>query len=393
MFLKQLPYCQLVLSVFILLFCSRCALSAPSVGGVPQSVEDRFFPDVEGIKVAPWIENLEIPWSLVFLGGGRALVSERPGRVRLIRHGKLLETPYARIDVVHEGEGGLMGLALHPEFPREPYLYLMHTYQAGDGRYNRVVRLQDKGDRGFPDRTIIDRIPGARLHNGGRIAFGPDGFLYIATGELFKAELAQDLRSLGGKILRVTPEGEVPGDNPFKGSPIYSYGHRNPQGLSWHPETGDLFASEHGPSGEFMRFAHDELNVIVKGGNYGWPKVIGAPGRKPFIDPLVVWKTATPPSGTAFYSGLLFPGLRNDLFVATLRSQALIRIRLGQEGKGYKVTGIERWFAEDHRTGKFGRLRDVVQGPDGGLYFLTNNRDGRGSPGKGDDKIYRIFPK
>jgi quinoprotein glucose dehydrogenase len=364
------------------------AISSPVVGGAPQGVEDRFVPDGEGIKVEPWIEGLEVPWSLVFLPDGRALVSERPGRIRLVKDGRLQEEPYAILEVAHEGEGGLMGLALHPEFLKKPYLYAMHTYQKDRNIYNRVVRLKDSGDRGAFDRVIIDRIPGGRFHNGGRISFGPDDLLYITAGETFKGELAQNLQSLGGKILRIAGEGEIPGDNPFKGSPVYSYGHRNPQGLAWHPETKDLFESEHGPSGESFRFAHDEINAIVKGGNYGWPDVIGAPGQKPYIDPLIVWKKTTPPSGITFYNGNLLPQLRGDLFVATLRSEALIRVRLKPGDRSYRITAIERWFVE-----KYGRIRDVIVGPDGALYFLTNNRDGRGTPRDGDDKIYRILPK
>lgn len=340
-----------------------------------------------GVMVEVWIENLEIPWSLVFLPDGRALVSERPGRIRLIKDSFLRKEPYALIEVSHIGEGGLMGLAIHPEFPKKPYIYAMHTYKREGKTYNRVIRLIDKYDYGVFDRVIIDKIPGGRFHNGGRIAFGPDKMLYITTGETFDAELAQDLNSLGGKILRVTPEGKIPDDNPFKGSPIYSYGHRNPQGLAWHPETGDLFSSEHGPSGEYFRFGNDEINVIQKGGNYGWPKVIGRGNKKPFIDPLILWEKTTPPSGMNFYSGDRFPHLKNDLFIATLRSEALVRVKLRQKKEGYEVLKVERWF-----EGQYGRLRDVVQGRDGYIYFLTNNRDGRGKPRTNDDKIYRMIP-
>jgi glucose/arabinose dehydrogenase len=367
-----------------------CASCSQTVGRVPQPIEDVFVPDGEGIRVEIWIEDLRIPWSMVFLPGGDALVSERPGTIRLIRDGKLLQKPYAIIDVEHAGEGGLMGLALHPSFPEEPYVYVMHTYRKNNSVYNRVIRLKDNGSERAFDRVIIDGIPGGRNHNGGRIAFGPERLLYITTGEIFNAQLAQDLKSTGGKILRVTPEGEIPEDNPFKGSPVYSYGHRNPQGIAWKPGTKSLFASEHGPSGEFGRFGHDEINIILKGGNYGWPAVIGAPGRKPYIDPVVVWKKATPPSGMTFYNGNLLKHLKGDLFVATLRSRALVRIKLD---RGDNVTGIERWFASDYNDGKYGRIRDVVEGPDGAIYFLTNNTDGRGSPLPGDDRIYRIVPE
>ncbi|MEW6571007.1 MAG: PQQ-dependent sugar dehydrogenase [Nitrospirota bacterium] len=377
---------------FLIAFLLLVALSiacSPKVGGKPQEAGDVFLIDGDRVAVNVWIERMEIPWSLVFLPDGRALVSERPGRIRQIKDGKLLEKSYVQIDVAHTGEGGLMGLAIHPDFPGKPYIYAMHTYERRDGLFNRVIRLKDKKSSAEFDRVIIDGIPGGRFHNGGRIAFGPDGMLYITTGETFRAELAQDLNSLGGKILRVTPEGEIPEDNPFKDSPVYSFGHRNPQGLAWQPQTNRLFASEHGPSGEFGRSANDEINVIKKGGNYGWPRVIGAAGIKPYIDPVVVWKNTTPPSGMTFYRSDLLRHLQGNLFVATLRSQALIRILLAKD----KVERIERWFASDFSEGKYGRLRDVVEGPDGALYFLTNNRDGRGTPRTGDDRIYVIRPK
>lgn len=261
----------------------------------------------------------------------------------------------------------------------------MHTYKKDGKYYNRVIRLKDYGNQGIIEKVIIDKIPGGRFHNGGRIAFGPDGMLYITTGETFNAELAQDIKSLGGKILRLTPDGDIPSDNPFKGSPVYSYGHRNPQGIAWHPETKDLFSSEHGPSGEFLRFGNDEINVIKKGGNYGWPEVIGKKHKIPFIAPLLVWEKTTPPSGITFYKG--------DLFVATLRSEALLRIKLRIINGRYEVTRVERWFADKYDRGRLGRLRDVVVGPDGYLYILTNNRDGRGNPRPGDDRIYRVIPK
>jgi quinoprotein glucose dehydrogenase len=378
---------------FFQLFTSIAACSQ-TVGGRPQDVEDIFLVDgpVSGsrVRVEEWVEGLDIPWSLVFLPDARALVSERPGTIRLIKNGRLQKKPYMQIKVAHVGEAGLMGLALHPEFPKQPFIYAMHTYEKDGRLYNRVIRLKGGEDTATFDRTVIDGIPGGRAHDGGRIAFGPDGMLYIATGETFSAGLAQDLSSLGGKILRVTPDGGIPPDNPFGNSPVYALGNRNPQGIAWQPGSGRLFESEHGPSGETGHFAHDEINVIVRGGNYGWPKVIGAPSIKPYIDPLIAWKETTPPSGITFYTGPLMPFLRGDLFVATLKSQALIRITW--DSKGERPARIERWFARGSSEGKYGRLRDVVEGPDGALYFLTNNRDGRGEPRPGDDRIYRIVP-
>jgi quinoprotein glucose dehydrogenase len=209
--------------------------------------------------------------------------------------------------------------------------------------------------------------------------------LYVATGETFEAALAQDLSSPAGKILRLTPEGGVPGDNPFPNSPVYSYGHRNPQGLAWEPRSGALFASEHGPTGEFGLSAHDEINLIGAGGNYGWPRAVGAPGLEGLTDPILVWtRQAVPPAGLAFH--------RDDLFVAALGSGALVRIRLAPSQAGYDVIGVEHWFARGPDDALLGRLRDVVEGPDGALYILTSNRDGRGAPRPGDDRIYRLVP-
>jgi len=382
----------ILLVVLCVLLSAAPQATALQVGPVPQAVQDRFLPEGDNVVARPWVAGLEVPWSLIFLPGGRALVSERPGRIRLIKDGILESRPWATIDVRSAGEGGLMGLALHPAFPAEPYVYAMYTYVQKGETMNRVVRLKDEGDTGRLDRIIVDGIPGARNHNGGRIAFGPDGMLYVGTGEKYERKLAQDLNSLNGKILRVTPEGDVPRDNPFN-SRVWSYGHRNPQGLAWHPVTGELFASEHGPSGEALVFGNDEVNIIVRGGNYGWPEVAGAPSVRPYRDPIIVWRRATPPAGITFYGKGPLAHLENNLFIATLRSNALIRVKLRREGDGYAVQAIERWFVAGDVEGRYGRIRDVVQGPDGYLYFLTSNRDGRGRPGEGDDRIYRIMPR
>ena len=379
---------QLRLAGFVLavLACTGPAAAQIVTGPAPQRAADVYVASVPGIEVTSYVAGLEAPWSLVFLPDGRAIVSERPGRLRLIAGGQLRAAPLAVFDVVNRGEGGLMGLALHPQFPREPFLYVMLTERTASGGINRVIRMRITGDAASRDRVIVDAIPAGVNHNGGRIAFGPDGMLYIGTGENFQRALAQDRANLGGKILRVTPDGAVPADNPFPDSPIYSLGHRNVQGLAWHPETRDLFTSEHGPSGEGGLGAYDEINVGRAGGNFGWPIVVGAPGRNGLIDPLVAWPdTTTPPSGIAFWRG--------DLMVATLRSTALVRIVLARDGAGWQAARVERWFvAQRGAAGAFGRLRDAVTGPDGALYVLTSNRDGRGTPRPGDDRILRIAP-
>lgn len=369
------------LVLLALLAAGPAAAQSITVGDVPQSVPETYVGDPPGREMRIWSRGLDVPWSLVFLPDGRALVSERPGRLRLIaRDGTLAPEPVARVEVRARGEGGLMGIALHPDFPRQPFVYAMRTVEK-NGVTNEVVRLRLEGERATLDRVILGGIVGGTYHNGGRIGFGPDRMLYVTAGERFEAALAQDPNALGGKILRVTPEGAIPPDNPFPGSPVWSLGHRNPQGLAWHPRTGELFITEHGPSGEFGRRRDDEVNVVRKGGNYGWPLFIGAARRAGYADPILLWRdTGAPPSGATFWEGALM--------VATLRSRALIRVAVEPGGpQGWQVTAIERWFSTAPDRGSQGELRDATDGPDGALYVLTNweKRDGRA-----DDRVLRI---
>jgi quinoprotein glucose dehydrogenase len=351
-------------------------------GPAPQTTADTFVAAPGDLAAADWVTGLDAPWSLAFLPDGRALISERPGRIRLIENGRLEREPVAQVEVARGGEAGLMGLALDPEFPRAPYLYAMYTQDSGSGRVNRVGRFRLEGARATFERVIVDGIPGATNHNGGRIAFGPDGMLHIGTGETFRRELAQMPDNLGGKILRVTRDGAPAPGNPRADSPVYTLGHRNVQGLVWHPETHELFAGEHGPSGEDGLRAYDEINVIRPGANYGWPLVVGAPRRPGLTDPLIAWADhTTPPSGMSFWRGALY--------VATLRSQTLVRVHLVRDDNAWRAATIERLFHDGDRS-RYGRLRDAVVGPDGALYVLTNNRDGRGSPREGDDRILRV---
>jgi glucose/arabinose dehydrogenase len=329
-------------------------------------------------QVAPYARGLEVPWAIAFAPDGRAFVTERPGRIRLLRDGRLDPNPVATLSVAHVGEGGLMGLALHPEFPRQPFVYVYYTYEQ-NGLRNRVERLREQDGRLVRDRVILDDIPGARIHDGGRILFGPDGMLYVGTGDAAERALAQDRQSLAGKILRLTPDGGVPPDNPFPGSPVYSLGHRNVQGLAWHPRTRRLYASEHGPSGELGR-AHDEVNLIRPGANYGWPEVLCGTPRPGFVDALACSGDETwAPAGATFVTQGAW---RGRLLVANLRGSHLRVFILNEDG-----TGVER---QERMLEGFGRLRDVVAGPDGALYVLTSNRDGRGRPAADDDRILRV---
>lgn len=318
--------------------------------------------------------GLEVPWSLDFAPDGRIFLTERGGAVRII-DGELLPDPVLNLNV-GSGEGGLLGVALDPSFEENRRIYLYYTY--GLLAQNRVSAFVET-ERGLENEQILlDDIPGHWIHDGGRIAFGPDGMLYVTTGDAARTELSQDVSSLAGKILRLEPDGGIPPDNPFPGSPVYSYGHRNPQGLDW-DVSGRLVATEHGPSGERGR-AHDEINVIEAGANYGWPMVIGDERAEGTVGPALHTGTETwAPSGAAFYRGDIkeWDGM---YMVAALASRSLIAV------------DPESWTVRGAHLQEYGRLRDAVMGPDGALYVLTSNRDGRGAPSPGDDFVLRVVP-
>ena len=372
------------LSLILILIFSLSVQAQIRVGEFPQNVEDKFTLEPETIEVENWLENLNVPWELVFLPeSNRALITERDGRILQVEDGQLQNESYLELDIDSRGEGGLMGIAHHPDFPKKPYIYLMYTYTSGNRNlYNRVSRFTDQGKQAVEEEIIIDQIPAGNNHNGGRIAFGPDGMLYITTGETFNREIALDLDNLGGKILRLTPTGNIPKDNPFGNSPVYSLGHRNPQGIDWHPETGDLFISDHGPSGEDGLRAKDRIKVVEAGSNFGWPDKIGYFENGKYANPLIMWKETVPPSGITFY--------QEDLYVGTLGSESLVKIKLDRDNDKYNVQKIEHLFNDGRGNASYGRIRKAVVGPDGYLYFLTNNRDGRGRPRENDDKILRF---
>lgn len=325
--------------------------------------------------------GLVVPWALAFARDGRVFVTERPGRVRVIRGGQLLTAPALTLaDVAAVGEGGLLGMALDPSFAENGGVYLYHTYRAGSDLRNRVVRYVARGDALVPEsrEVVLDGIPGASTHDGGRIAFGPDGLLYVATGDAAQRARAQDVRSLAGKILRIRADGSIPPDNPFAGSPVYSYGHRNPQGLAWQPGTGRLYSTEHGQT------ANDEVNRIEAGQNYGWPDAEGKEDLPGLVAPVVVYANTVAPAGATFYTGGAIPQWRGSLIFGALRGAHLHLIRFGGKDSSEVVSETTLF------QGELGRLREVAQGPDGALYVTTSNRDGRGTPVPTDDRVLRI---
>jgi aldose sugar dehydrogenase len=315
-------------------------------------------------------ENLDVPWAIDIAEDGRLFFTERLGRIRVIdKDGMLLPDPAAYINVEQNSESGLLGLALHPNFTENHLLYVYHTYSNGSAILNQVLMLTEKDNKIVESKVIIDKIPAADRNDGGRIKFGPDGKLYIATGDARQPELAQDASSLAGKILRLNPDGSIPEDNPFEGSPVYSYGHRNIQGLTWHPVTGELYASEHGAEG------NDEINLIKPGTNYGWP--IEDCNAEKFEKPIICFNPAIAPAGMTFAASNSL-GYQNDILLATLKAQHIRLIDLESDIESNILTG-------------FGRIRDVIEASDGSLYVTTSNKDGRAVSEQDDDKILRII--
>lgn len=318
-------------------------------------------------------ENLDTPWSIVFLPDESILVTQRNGEVLKISDSGRKDRVGVIENATEYSEGGLMGMSLHPDFESNNYIYFYYTYQGdGDNTLNRVTRMTFDNNSLSDEQIIVDRIPGGIFHDGGRIKFGPDDLLYITTGDATEPSLSQNRNSLAGKILRVDDKGNAAKGNPFN-SRIYSYGHRNPQGITW-DDNGNLWLTEHGPSGVWPNCCKDEINNITAGENYGWPDSTGDNVQQGTIGPEVhsgsdVWA----PGSATFYKGSIFFG--------GLRGQALYE---------YKIDSDELLT---HFKNKLGRIREVVVGPDNFLYITTSNLDGRGKANQGDDKIIRVNPE
>jgi glucose/arabinose dehydrogenase len=363
-----------ILRLLSIAFLAACGLPQEQLAGTP--------PD---LKIEVLVSGLDTAWAIDFAPDGRIFVTERPGRIRVVEEGRLLTEPWMTLEVAAVGEAGLMGLALDPQFARNRFIYVAYTYRTANGRLqNRLVRLREdpKTGKGNLDKVLIDNVAGANNHDGGRVKFGPDGKLHWTMGDAQTTKFAQDLRSLNGKILRLNADGTIPTDNPFPNSYVYSYGHRNPQGLAWQPKTQRLYSTEHGPSG-FQGCCRDEVNYIEPGKNYGWPEIRADETREGMVPPVIHAGTSETwaPAGATFVSRGPWAG---SLLFTGLRGQTLYRVVLDSNDPR-KVATFERLLYR-----QFGRLRDIAEDSDGNLYLLTSNRDGRGSPKDNDDRVIRL---
>jgi glucose/arabinose dehydrogenase len=379
---------------FALWFVAAACTASPNSAVTPQPSRTNATPTATPIRTSAAVvdhvdviaKGLVAPWAIDVARDGRLFVSERDGRIRVIKDGVLDPTPWASFTVASRpnDEGGLLGLALDADFPATGFAYVYYTYLAAGGRrQNRLVRLREQDGKGVMDKILLDGIVGAELHDGGRVKIGPDGKLYVTVGEAGNGALAQDLGSPNGKILRLERDGSIPADNPFPRSPIWSYGHRNPQGLAW-DAFGRLYATEHGPSGTpalLQDCCHDEVNRIDAGVNYGWPVVFGSRGDKRFRDPVLESGMDTwAPSGAAFITR---GPLTGSLLFAALRGTSLNRVVFAADGQTVL-------FEEKLLVNQYGRLRDVLAIDDTTFLVLTSNRDGRGQPTADDDRVLRV---
>lgn len=352
-------------------------------------VEEGFGP-VGSVRIGVQVlaEGLAVPWGIGFLPDGSWLITERAGDVRRrTPAGELQDEPVLTIAAAPAGEGGLLGIAIHPEFVTNRLFYLYFTGEEGGTLDNRIERyvLSEDAATAAHDRTILTGMPANTFHDGGRLRFGPDGFLYASLGDAGTPSRAQDPDSPAGKILRIDPDGNIPADNPFPNSPAWVIGVRNSQGFDWR-EDGRMVLVDHGPSFEFGLRGRDEVNITEKGANLGWPEITACETADGLQAPVRSWREAMPPGGLAIYRGSEIPQWKDDLLIGVLSFGStgghLHRIRLDTAGQVL--------LSEVYLRGEYGRLRDVIMGPDGGLYVTTSNCDGRNTCPPEGDLILRI---
>jgi len=356
------------------------------------SSQEHGVPGEVGVEVQVVASGLATPWGVDWLPNGDLIITERDGVLSRVSSGVV--TQIATVDIHPGGEGGLLGIAVDPNFAMNRSVYLYYTAQIDGKTLNRVARwvLSEDGLGASEAAVVVDNIEARRFHNGGRLRIGPDGYLYIGTGDAGEPELSQDPQRLAGKILRVALDGSVPVDNPFPNSLTWVYGIRNTQGFDW-IDGGRMLVSDHGPSGlsnEGGRTDHDEVSVAAPGDNLGWPESYACEEGAEQVTASITWANAMPPGGAAIYRGTEIPEWSGDLMIGVLgfadRTPHLHRLGFDPSGN---VTVNEVYL---HGDAGYGRLRDVVMGPDGGLYVTTSNCDGRGTCGEGD-RILRIGSK
>jgi glucose/arabinose dehydrogenase len=360
------PHCQLVTEGF------------GSAGSVP-------------VRTETVVTGLEVPWGIAFLPDGDLLVTERPGRVRRVQGGQLAAQPVLRLEVAASGEGGLMGIALHPRFADNRLFYLYYTARKGDRSVNRLERFRLAPDKASAtsDRVVLDDLPAGLYHDGGRLHFGPDGMLYVGTGDARDPSRSQNVDDPAGKLLRVGPDGEVPADNPWPGKRAFLAGIRNLEAFDWR-DPGTLVVVDHGPSGELGRSGHDEVSVARAGQNLGWPTIYSCQSRAGLVSPSLTWDRAAPPGGAAIYTGTAIADWRGSLLIGTLGSRHLHRV-VFDPANPVRVMRHEVYLDGEPPAG-LGRLREVAMGPDGHLYVTTSNCDGRGRCPPEKDIIVRVVP-
>lgn len=346
----------------------------------------------ESFRVETVVSGLESPWAVVFSPDGNLFITERPGRLRIVQDGKLDPRPVPGVPPVYdEGQGGLLDMTFHPEFSQNRWVYLAYTVRNEKGGMTRVSRFSLTPEGLVDMRVIFPGFPEGDKpkHFGCRIRFGLDGKLYITLGERGEGYRAQDLTDLNGKTLRLNDDGIIPEDNPFihrkdARPEIFSYGNRNSQGMAIQPETGVIFQTEHGPSWNDAPGGGDEINIIVAGGNYGWPLVHHRKTKEGMISPLLEYTPAIAPAGAMFYTSDVFSAWKGNFFFTNLVGRMLVRVKLD----GQKPVGQQFLL-----KGEFGRLRDVAQGPDGFIYVITSDTDAYG-PGRPEgDRLIRLVPE
>lgn len=315
--------------------------------------------------------NLEKPWALDVVDD-RIFITERIGKIRVFEYDKLLDEPLAILRTADIFDGGLLGIVTHPNFVNNHFLYVYFTYVENDQLWNKVLRITESENKLVDTITIIDKIPGSKFSNGGVIKFGPDNKLYVGTGSDFDSHDAQDLKSLAGKILRLNDDGSIPKDNPFSNSPVFSLGHSNPRGMAW-DKSGSFYVTETGPT------KNDEINLIIAGKNYGWPEQ-QCSGDDKFVDAIICYDPEIEPGGIVFYSGDKLK-IQSDMIMASMKPENLDRLKISDEKIEYQKSILSG----------LGRIRDIAEGPDGYLYIITSNTDGKAFPDNSDDKLVRIL--